>query len=147
MIISQARIEDIPQIAPLFDAYRVFYKKPCDIEGANKFLEDHVINKTSVIFFSKNDKGIVTAFVQLYPIFTSTGMNKSWLLNDLFVKPEHRGKGISKNLIEKCKELCRDTKASGLMLETEKTNNIGNKLYTSTGFGLIEHNFYWWNNS
>ena len=140
-------MEDILKIAPLFDAYRVFYKKESDINGAEKFLTDHVSNKTSIIYFARNDQNVVLGFVQLYPIFTSTGMNKSWLLNDLFVKPEHRGKGISKSLIDRSKQLCRESKASGLMLETEKSNTIGNKLYPSVGFGLIENNFYWWNNS
>jgi GNAT superfamily N-acetyltransferase len=72
-------------------------------------------------------------------------MQRSWLLNDLYVHPTFRGKGISKKLIEAAKQLARGTNAAGLLLETEKTNITGNQLYPSAGFVLYnETNFYWW---
>jgi GNAT superfamily N-acetyltransferase len=85
--------------------------------------------------------------MQLYPQFSSTRMKRSWLLNDLFVLKEHRERGISKQLIEMAKNLAVKTGAAGLLLETEKTNQIGNRLYLSTGFVMNEtSNFYWWEN-
>jgi GNAT superfamily N-acetyltransferase len=90
--------------------------------------------------------GDLAGFVQLYPLFSSTRMKKLWLLNDLFVQEEYRGKGYSLALIEKSKKLCEETGACGLMLETHKENIIGNKLYERTGFSLdAEHNYYSWN--
>jgi len=66
-------------------------------------------------------------------------------LNDLFVHPDFRGIGISKKLIAQAKQLCRDTQACAVILETEKTNVIGNELYPRTGFELdVEHNHYEW---
>jgi ribosomal protein S18 acetylase RimI-like enzyme len=48
-------------------------------------------------------------------------------------------------LIEAAKTLCRETNSCGLVLETAKTNIIGNALYPKTGFQLdIEHNYYFW---
>ncbi|GIR99520.1 MAG: hypothetical protein CM15mP102_03410 [Flavobacteriales bacterium] len=48
-------------------------------------------------------------------------------------------------LIEKSKELVVESKACGMMLETEKSNIIGNKLYPSSGFKKNELcNFYEW---
>ena len=45
-----------------------------------------------------------------------------------------------------CKAFCDETNACGLLLETEKTNLIGNQLYPRTGFEVDnEHNYYnWW---
>ena len=87
----------------------------------------------------------MVGFVQLYPIFSSTRMKKLWLLNDLFVDENHRGKGISKQLIKQCKDLCNDTGACGLILETAKTNTTANNLYVKTDFILDEnHNYYSW---
>ena len=61
--------------------------------------------------------------------------------------PGHRGQGVSKLLISRCYQLCKDTGASGLNLETEKTNTVGNMLYPSAGLSLdTKHNFYSWNN-
>ena len=84
-------------------------------------------------------------FVQLYPIFSSTRMKRLWLLNDLFVQPEYRGKGISIALINEAKNLCRRTGSCGMILETAKDNSIGNNLYIRTGFlPDRDHNYYEW---
>ncbi|WP_196887597.1 GNAT family N-acetyltransferase [Aureivirga sp. CE67] len=137
---------DLEKITDLFDAYRVFYRKESDKESAKNFLEERINQKDSEIFVAENQEGNLVGFVQLYPIFSSTRMQKLWLLNDLFVNPEFRGKGISKGLIETSKELAKDSGACGLLLETEKSNIIGNSLYPRTGFVLNEaSNFYEWN--
>jgi len=74
-------------------------------------------------------------------------MKRSWLLNDLFVLEEHRERGISKQLIEIAKNLAAKTNAVGLLLETEKTNQVGNRLYPYTVFIMNEtSNSYWWEN-
>lgn len=143
----KAVISDLPQLSELFDEYRVFYHKESDIPAAENFLRERLENKDSEIFVSEDNR-ILTGFVQLYPIFSSTRMQRYWLLNDLYVNPSHRGKGYSKELIEESKELCRSSKACGILLETGKDNDIGNQLYPSCGFKLYDSvNFYEWNNS
>lgn len=145
MFIEEAGLDDISELAVLFDAYRVFYKKTSDLKAAKNFLTDRIKNKESVIFISRNKDGKATGFTQLYPLFSSTRMARFWLLNDLFVAPEYRGQGYSKALIEEAKQLCVSTNAVGMMLETASDNHIGNQLYPSTGFTLNkEHNFYSW---
>jgi GNAT superfamily N-acetyltransferase len=67
------------------------------------------------------------------------------LLSDLFVHPDYRGKGLSVALIDRSKKWCEETEACGLMLETEKTNDIGNQLYPRCGFEHDgSHNYYYW---
>ncbi|MFC4163176.1 GNAT family N-acetyltransferase [Epilithonimonas zeae] len=83
--------------------------------------------------------------LQLYKLYHYVKLAKQWLLSDLFVHPDYRGKGFSVAFIERAKQWCDETEACGLMLETEKTNDIGNKLYPRCGFeydGL--HNYYYW---
>ena len=144
MTVRNAAINDIEKLAILFDAYRVFYEKDSDLNEAKKFLLERITNNESRIIIAI-DKEDMVGFVQLYPIFSSTRMKKLWLLNDLFVDENHRGKGISKQLIEQCKDLCNDTGACGLILETSKTNTTGNSLYVKTNFILDEnHNYYSW---
>jgi ribosomal protein S18 acetylase RimI-like enzyme len=145
MNIRRANIEDIPQLAALFDAYRVFYEKASDIEQAEFFLSERIHKNESVIFVAENEAHMLTGFVQLYPLFSSTRMKRFWLLNDLYVAPEQRGKGISVALIDAAKELCSISGSCGMMLETAKSNLIGNNLYPKTGFELDEaHNYYSW---
>jgi ribosomal protein S18 acetylase RimI-like enzyme len=139
-----ANIEDLDGLSMLFDAYRVFYKNESNLEKARVFLQERITNNESVIFVAE-ENFILTGFVQLYPLFSSTRLKRLWLLNDLFVDPSHRTKGISSALIEEAKKHCKETGACGLTLETDKTNLIGNNLYPKMGFELdISHNFYSW---
>ena len=146
MTVRNAVESDVEKLAILFDAYRIFYEKESNLTEAKKFLFDRIVNKESWIIVAM-EEGDLVGFVQLYPLFSSTRMKKLWLLNDLFVVENFRGKGISKQLIEKCKDVCDDTGACGLMLETAKTNKTGNSLYVKTGFILdADHNYYSWDN-
>jgi ribosomal protein S18 acetylase RimI-like enzyme len=141
--IRKADIRDLDQLAKLFNAYRVFYGKESALTQATAFLRERIITRDSEIFVSGADN--VNGFVQLYPLFSSVRMKKLWLLNDLFVDPNHRGKGISLALIDEAKELCKRTNACGMYLETAKSNDIGNQLYPRAGFTLNDaHNFYDW---
>ena len=141
----KATDKDLDQISALFDSYRVFYKKETNLEEAKAFISERINNNDSEIFVAEHESELV-GFVQLYPLFSSTRMKKFWLLNDLFVNSEQRGKNISIGLIEKAKQLVKETNACGMYLETEKSNIIGNNLYPKTGFILNESsNFYEWN--
>jgi len=86
-------------------------------------------------------------FAQCYPLFSSIRMKRILLLNDLFVLEAYRGRGISKALIKASQDLTKSTGASALLLETEKTNRIGNQLYPAMGFVLQGgSNHYLWEN-
>ncbi len=144
--INQATIHHLDQLVQLFDAYRVWYRMPSDKTTAAQFLEDRIVAKESIIYLAFEDDKAV-GFTQLYPLFSSTRMKRMWLLNDLFVEETYRGKGISKQLINAAKALVRETGAAGILLETEKSNNIGNQLYPATDFKLEGNNFYFWTNT
>ena len=147
MIYRKATDKDLDQISTLFDAYRVFYRKESNLKEVKTFLNERIKNNDSEIFVAEYESELV-GFVQLYPLFSSTRMKKFWLLNDLFVNSRQRGKGISIGLIERAKQLVKETDACGMYLETEKSNIIGNNLYPKTGFILNESsNFYEWNNN
>jgi ribosomal protein S18 acetylase RimI-like enzyme len=138
--------EDLNRLTELFDAYREFYKMSSDKAAAKLFLSERMENKESIIFVAVDDHSKLTGFVQLYPIFSSTRMQRLWLLNDLYVNTFDRGKGISTALIEAAQRMCVETDACGVILETAKTNRIGNALYTKMGFQMdSDHNYYEWN--
>ena len=142
---KQATINDLQTLALLFDAYRQFYDKKSDVEGAKEFLLERIANNESVIYLAFDEKENAVGFVQLYPLFSSTRMKRFWMLNDLFVSPEFRGQGFSRELIDQAKKLCRKTDACAMLLETSVKNEIGNSLYPSTGFILRDDaNFYEW---
>lgn len=142
----KATIQDVRQLSELFDQYRIFYHKNSDLPAAGKFLEERIKNKDSEIFVAEYD-GKLIGFLQLYPLFSSTRMKRYWLLNDLYVNENYRGKGYSKALIEEAKQMAKSTNACGILLETGKSNDIGNQLYPACGFEIYnEVNFYEWTN-
>jgi GNAT superfamily N-acetyltransferase len=145
-MIRKATTSDIDSLNRLFDLYRVFYNQERNLEASKSFLLARFENEDSKIFVAE-DSGILVGFVQLYPIFSSTQMKRLWLLNDLFVDERFRGKGYSKSLIVAAKDLAIETNSAGLMLETDKSNLVGNNLYPSVGFNLDKtHNYYFWTN-
>ncbi|NNE32660.1 MAG: GNAT family N-acetyltransferase [Winogradskyella sp.] len=146
MTIRKADISDLNNLTKLFEGYRNFYRQPSNYDKAYQFLKERFEKKESVVYVAENENQELIGFTQLYPIFTSTRLERAWLLNDLFVMHSGRGKGISKKLIQAAKDHCVETKAYGIMLETERTNIIGNKLYPSVGFEKEKGNFYYWTN-
>lgn len=142
--IIRANRTHLEDLALLFDGYRVFYEQKSDISAATEFIAARIDKNESVIFAAQSE-GKLIGFTQLYPLFSSVSMQRSWLLNDLFVNKSHRGKGVSKMLINAAKEHTIQTKSKGLTLETGKENLVGNNLYPAIGFTLDEgHNYYYW---
>ena len=139
--IRKAGIDDVQDVAPLFNAYRVFYKQPEDLIGATVFLTERLMTNESVIFIAYAD-GIPVGFTQLYPIFSSVSMQRTWLLNDLFVDGACRGKGIGRALLNTAKVYGRSTNSKWLMLQTGKENFSAQALYEKDGWTKESDFFY-----
>ncbi len=132
--IAPAEENDLLEIGVLFDAYRQFYRQPPDVPGAQAFLADRFRKRESVIFVARS-RGNAIGFVQLFPTFSSNAMRRLWILNDLFVTPSYRGRGIGSLLLARSKEFARETGASGVILETA-LDNPAQKLYEAFGWRL-----------
>ena len=63
---------DMEDVITLFDQYRVFYGQ------------------------SSDKRGDAVGFAQVYPSYSSISMRRTWILNDLFVVKESRGRGIGR---------------------------------------------------
>jgi ribosomal protein S18 acetylase RimI-like enzyme len=132
MTTRRAYVEDINQLAPLFDAYRIFYKQDSDIKGAKAFLMSRFSLKDSVIFVATNDQEIV-GFTQLYPTYSSVKMQRAYILNDLYVSKTQRKKGIGEALLNTAKQFCETEQLRGLTLETD-LDNPAQHLYERLGW-------------
>jgi len=141
--IVQADKNHIPDLAPLFDAYRVFYKQESDIESAEKFLSERITNNESVIFLAYFDN-VPVGFTQLYTTFSSVTMQPVFILNDLYVDANYRKKGVGEALLEHAKVFCKAKRYKGLALETA-TDNPAQQLYERLGWEKDSHCFhYFW---
>jgi GNAT superfamily N-acetyltransferase len=139
--IKKATIEDVKLVSPLFDAYRIFYKQPSNEKAAADFLQERLINNESVIFIAFAN-GIATGFCQLYPIFSSVGLQRTWLLNDLYVHENARGQGVAAALLQQAKEFGIATNARWLLLETAADNYTAQSVYEKNGWKRVEDYFY-----
>jgi GNAT superfamily N-acetyltransferase len=131
--VRRATVADIEAIAPLFDAYRQFYHQASDLDGARAYLTERLERDESVVFFALVD-GVPAGFTQLYPIFSSTTMQRAWLLNDLFVAPTARRAGVGRALLKRAHAFGQETQAKELMLQTAVDNFPAQRLYESLGW-------------
>lgn len=142
-IIRRAELRDIPQVAVLFDLYRQFYKLPTDIPRAERFLSDRIEKNESEVIVAEEPGGALLGFTQLYPTFTSLGMARSWVLNDLYVVEEARRTGVGRLLMNAAEDLARASGARSINLETQNENTRAQSLYESVGYQQeTEFRFY-----
>ena len=131
--IRQATAADLDAVVPLFDAYRQFYRQPAAPERARRFLLDRLENNQSVFFMAFLDSAAV-GFTQLYPSFSSGAMAPIFILNDLFVAPEARRRGVGSALLQAAADHGRRAGAVRLVLSTEVTNTTAQSLYEAAGW-------------
>lgn len=140
MEIIRAQGKDADLIAPLFDAYRQFYKAPSDIEASRQFIVERLTKHESVIFLAMDGEQVV-GFVQLYPLFASVALQSLWLLNDLFVDPAMRKQGVGEALMKHAEQFANETGSRGLFLRTATDNFPAQKLYEKCGW-VRDETFY-----
>ncbi len=130
---------DVPLVAPLFDAYRQFYKKPSDVPAAEAYLRERLTRGESTVFLAlshdpKTRTDTPAGFTQLYPSFSSVGLGPIMILNDLFVAPAFRRHGVARLLMDAATNLARQHRCQRLVLLTEHTNTPAQRLYESLGW-------------
>jgi ribosomal protein S18 acetylase RimI-like enzyme len=124
---------DADAVAVLFDAYRQFYRRESDLAGARAFIAERLARAESVIFLAE-DAGAPLGFTQLYPSFTSAGMARIFVLNDLFVAPQARGRGIATALLRRAAEFASGEDAVRLTLSTATDNHVAQGVYERAGW-------------
>lgn len=139
----KARQRDAGALAPLFDAYRRFYGRPSDPAAGRRFLLRRSARKESVVFLARSGRAVL-GFTQLYPTFSSLTLKRVWILNDLYVVPEGRRRGVAAALMTRALRLARETGAEGLFLETAVGNKAARRLYEKLGWKR-EREFYRYN--
>ncbi len=121
-------------MAPLFDGYRQFYGQPADLARGREFLAQRFQQHESLILLARNGQGEGVGFTQLYPLFSSVRMVRTYLLNDLFVAPSARRQGVAAALLNAAADHARSLGAASLSLSTALDNAPAQALYESLGW-------------
>ncbi len=137
MIVRRATVEDLNQLAVLFDEYRQFYGASSNLKQSYDFLKQRFENKESVIFIHVKDD-VFTGFVLLYLGFSSVACSTYYILDDVYVTPVYRRQGSAIQLIDTAILFARHENALRISLETQKNNIESMRLYQKMGFVLDE---------
>lgn len=145
MTIIQATIEHLHDLAPLFNGYRIFYRQESNIDVAKDFLKERLTKQDSVIYLAYINN-VAVGFTQLYSLMSSVSMKPMFLLNDLYIDKNHRGKSIGTSLMNKAKTLCKEKGYKGIIIQTEHTNPAQH-LYQREGFVKDTDLTFFWTNA
>jgi GNAT superfamily N-acetyltransferase len=131
--IRRAASNDLDAAVRLFSGYLRFYEKAVVDAAVREFIAQRLARRDSVFYLAEID-GEAVGFTQLYPAFASLSLAPSWILNDLYVDPSARGRGVGEALMAAARELAVSNGAAELMLQTARTNATAQRLYEKLGW-------------
>ncbi len=133
--IVHAEMEDLERLLPAFGAYREFYGLSAALHECRYFLFNRLMNEDSLILLAENPQTEkLLGFAQLYPTFSSLALNQIWILNDLYIDPQARRRGVATRLIGYARDFLRERGDEAIVLETAPDNAAAKALYEGTGF-------------
>ncbi len=130
-LVRPLKAEDKSQWTPLWQGYLEFYKTELSDEQSEltwQRLLDNDFNLHCLVFeLDGKIQGITH-----YSFQTSTWAHKNYCyLEDLFIAPASRGKGLGRLLIDSVKDIAVSEGSSRLYWNTDETNATARKLYDS----------------
>lgn len=131
--VRRATLAELEDVVRLFHGYLRFYEKSVEAGAAHGFIDDRLRKQDSVVFLAWLDAQAL-GFVQLYPCFASLSLAPSWVLNDLYVDPSARGRGVGEALMAAARQLGADTGAAEIFLQTARSNVTAQRLYQRLGY-------------
>jgi GNAT superfamily N-acetyltransferase len=133
VVVRQAVLCDLEQVALLFDQYRQFQGRPADLGGAREFLRARFDHGESIVFVA-TEAGQPLGFAQLYPSFSSVSLQRVFVLNDLFVSEEGRRRGVATLLLDALESYAWSLGASRITLNVARPNTTAQALYEARGW-------------
>jgi ribosomal protein S18 acetylase RimI-like enzyme len=143
--IKPAIVTDIPELAQLFDDYRVFYEAESALVKAEAFVSGLVNQRSTRFFLAREAEGYpLLGFVHLMPSMNTIAMRPIWVLEDLFVVADARRTGVASALMRHAETFARETSAERLTLATAHNNRRAQSLYKRLGYVRDEHFWYYY---
>jgi GNAT superfamily N-acetyltransferase len=131
--IRPAREDELDEVMPLMRAYCDFYESSPTDEGLRTMLSTLIADPSQGAVFIARDGGQAVGFAALDWKWSSLKGARIGYLEDLFVDPEARGKGIADSLIEICANRCRELAMPAMEWSTAPDNKRAQQVYNRTG--------------
>lgn len=142
-MIRTARTSDLERLAPIVKAYMVdFYQVPdpglaavCDHV---RMLLQHPDRGVQIVA----DEGDLQGFSTVYFTWSTLRLCPVAILNDLFVRPEARGRGLGEALFAYTRDWARDQGFQTLEWSTAPDNGTAQRLYQKMQGHVSPFTFY-----
>jgi len=132
--IKVVTLNELNQVTALFNQYMVFYGQVSNPNKYRAYLKERLEKQEADIFIAYDESHEAQGFVLNYSSFSSVSLGKIIVLNDLFVTPKHRQKGVANALIERVELFAKEQGAIRVDLSTAKDNFNAQALYEKIGF-------------
>jgi GNAT superfamily N-acetyltransferase len=131
--IRPARADEVEELLPLMRAYCEFYESLPSDDGLRQMLATLIADPSQgAVFIARDGDGAVGVATLDWKWSSLKGARMGYL-EDLFVDPEARGRGIADALIEICAERCRELGMPAMQWATAPDNRRAQQVYNRTG--------------
>lgn len=125
--------EQLDAVLPLIADYQRFYGGDPDTQRNAVFFRRFLEPSDEGLLLGAWEQGELLGHACLYWTFSSVSAQEVVLLNDLFVREEHRGSGVSRLLIDAAVEVARARGAKAVRWYTALDNRDAQRAYERTG--------------
>lgn len=130
-IVRNATADDAREVARLLHAFNTEFGEPSPGEDALAARVPQLLdNDTSILLAGDGPDGLAVLRFRL-SIWTP-GLES--YLAELYVRPERRGRGLGRALMQSAIALARERGADGMDLGTDEGDTVAHALYESLGF-------------
>jgi GNAT superfamily N-acetyltransferase len=138
--VGALREDELEALLPLIAAYQTFYEvREIDTDRNRAFFRRFLAPSEDGELLAARatggedaaNAGEILGYACLYWHFSSLQAVETVLMNDLFVRPEARGRGVGRALIEASAAVARERGAPWLEWATAPDNHTAQRLYDS----------------
>jgi GNAT superfamily N-acetyltransferase len=134
-VIALVREHDLPELLPLLRGYCDFYETaPRDaalLELSRTLLADP--GREGVQLIARDGRSVAVGFATVFWSWDTTEASRVGIMNDLYVAPQARGRGLADALITACTEQCAARGAARLDWVTGPANRRAQAVYDRFG--------------
>ncbi len=129
MLIELVTEETFEAVLPLIAAYQRFYESAPDESRNREFFGKLLETPDKGVQLVALDGAQPCGFATLYFPLSSVSASAKCLMNDLYVVPETRGRGVGTALIVRCLKWAGEHGYAELYWQTQKDNETAQRLY------------------
>ena len=131
--IRPACVEEAGELLPLMRAYCNFYESSPEDEGLLLMMRTLITDPSQGAMFIARDADRAVGFATVDWKWSMLRGARIGYLEDLFVSPDARGRGIADALIKICAEQCRELGMPAMLWLTAPDNDRAQAVYDRVG--------------